>query len=70
MSSKSVLDFWDTRFLRNGSAKNVHDAKRSILRQAQSPLKHLSDQGTFTPVGAQGGGGSMEPENHFPTEIL
>ena len=29
-----------------------------------------SDQGTFTPVGAQGG--SMEPpwENHFPTGIL
>ena len=26
----------------------------------------LSDQGTFTPVGAQGGGG----ENHFPTGIL
>ena len=32
---------------------------------------HLSDQGTFTPVGAQGGN-SMETswENHFPTRIL
>ena len=30
-------------------------------------IPHLSDQGTFTPVGAQGD--SMEPL-HFPTGIL
>ena len=37
------------------------------------PFVPLSDQGTFTPVGAQGGeGGSKEPleENHFPTGSL
>ena len=35
--------------------------------------QHLSDQGTFTPVGAQRvGGGPRDPsvENHFPTGIL
>ena len=35
--------------------------------------QHLSDQGTFTPVGAQGGGISSNPpprENNFPTVIL
>ena len=32
----------------------------------------LSDQGTFTPVGAQGGGDPRDPtvENHFPSRIL
>ena len=42
------------------------------VRQGQG-VRHLSDQGTFTPVGAQGGGGvPRDPtvENRFPTGIL
>ena len=33
-------------------------------------LTHISDQGTFTPVGGQGGFHGTPRENHFPTRIL
>ena len=35
-------------------------------------LGHFGEQGTFTPVGAQGGTGSMEPplRNHFLSGVL